>query len=261
MDSPVAGSPIGHGKERPLSPPADHQQRTAPVAGNPEGCGSQPEDSSVSQRARTVDLSAEDQALLRAVVGGDHDAFERLVRKYEGMVFALARRYLGSRYDGVDDVAQQVFLRVYRSAHTYTPQAKVKTWLFRVTVNACLNEIRRLRAQKNARSATFTAVFGDTEDGPRIEDRREMSGAERLDTQSLERRVERAVDDLPQHQRLALILVRYHGFSYDEIAETMETTVPAVKSLLTRARTNLRKALAELADAPPSSVTSTKGGR
>ncbi len=203
------------------------------------------------RRASPGSLCVEDQALMRAIQGGDHDAFEQLVRKYEGLVFSLARRYLGSRYDGLEDVAQQVFLRVYRSAHTYTPRAKVKTWLFSVTVNACLNEIRRLRAQKNARSNSFTAVFGESEDGPRIEDRREMSTAAALDVQALERRVEQAVDGLPEQQRLALILVRFHDCSYEEIAETMETTVPAVKSLLTRARTNLRKALAEPVAASP----------
>ena len=109
-----------------------------------------------------------DQILMRRFQEGDESAFEVLVHKYQGLVLSLVRRYLGSRFAGVEDVAQQVFFRVFRSKMTYQPKAKVKTWLYSITVNACLNEIRRLRAEKNRRVNTFTAVFGDPsdEDGP-----------------------------------------------------------------------------------------------
>ena len=92
-----------------------------------------------------------DQILMRRFQDGDESAFEVLVHKYQGLVLSLVRRYLGSRSAGVDDVAQQVFFRVFRSKMTYQPKAKVKTWLYSITVNACLNEIRRLRAEKNRR--------------------------------------------------------------------------------------------------------------
>ena len=101
-----------------------------------------------------------DQVLMRRFQEGDESAFQVLVHKYQGLVLALARRYLGSRYHGIEDVAQQVFVRVFRSKMTYKPRAKVKTWLYSITVNASLNEIRRLRAQKNRRVSAFTAVFG-----------------------------------------------------------------------------------------------------
>src|SRR5436190_22792643 len=102
-----------------------------------------------------------DQRLMRRFQKGDVSAFEVLLHKYQGPVLSLVRRYLGSRSPGVDDVAQQVFIRIYRSKHTYEPKAKVGTWIYRITVNACLNEIRRLGADKNRRVAGFTAVFGD----------------------------------------------------------------------------------------------------
>ncbi len=183
---------------------------------------------------------------MRRFQEGDESAFEVLVHKYQGLVLALCRRYLGSRSPGIDDVAQQVFVRVFRSKMTYKPKAKVKTWLYSVTVNACLNEIRRLRAEKNRRVNSFTAVFGDPsgEDGPpAFEDEASPAPDAELTGGEVATAVRAAVDRLPEQQRLALVLTRFHGCSYEEVAEAMKTTVPAVKSLLTRARENLRKLL------------------
>ena len=187
-----------------------------------------------------------DQILMRRFQEGDESAFEVLVHKYQGLVLSLCRRYLGSRSPGVDDVAQQVFVRVFRSKMTYKPKAKVKTWLYSVTVNACLNEIRRLRAEKNRRVNSFTAVFGDP-DGenapPAFEDASSPAPAQDMEGGEVAEAVRAAVDQLPEQQRLALVLTRFHGCSYEDVAEAMKTTVPAVKSLLTRARENLRKLL------------------
>ena len=187
-----------------------------------------------------------DQILMRRFQEGDESAFEVLVHKYQGLVLSLCRRYLGSRSPGIEDVAQQVFVRVFRSKMTYQPKAKVKTWLYSVTVNACLNEIRRLRAEKNRRVNSFTAVFGDPsgEDGPpAFEDAGSPAPTDGMEGDEVAAAVRAAVDQLPEQQRLALVLTRFHGCSYEEVAESMKTTVPAVKSLLTRARENLRKLL------------------
>ena len=177
-----------------------------------------------------------DQVLMRRFQEGDESAFEVLVHKYQGLVLSLVRRYLGSRSPGIDDVAQQVFIRVFRSKMTYKPKAKVKTWLYSITVNACLNEIRRLRAEKNRRVNSFTAVFGDSsgEDaGPTFEDARSPAPSSEMEGSDVSTQVRSAVDALPDQQRLALVLTRFHGCSYDDVAEAMRTTVPAVKSLLT----------------------------
>ncbi len=187
-----------------------------------------------------------DQILMRRFQDGDESAFEVLVHKYQGLVLSLVRRYLGSRFAGVEDVAQQVFFRVFRSKMTYQPKAKVKTWLYSITVNACLNEIRRLRAEKNRRVNSFTAVFGDGSAGegpPTFEDARSPTASGDMEETEVAAQVRAAVDQLPDQQRLALVLTRFHGCSYEEVAASMETTVPAVKSLLTRARENLRKRL------------------
>ena len=181
---------------------------------------------------------------------GDDHAFEVLVHKYQGLVLSLCRRYLGSRSPGIEDVAQEVFVRIFRGRMGYEPRAKVKTWIYSIAVNACLNEIRRLRSQKARAVSTFTAVFGDGGgDVPaalfgagRPGPQRLLEGAEAAES------VRRAVDQLPEQQRLALLLARYHHCSYEDVAETLDTTVPAVKSLLTRARQNLKRMLRKLVE-------------
>jgi RNA polymerase sigma-70 factor (ECF subfamily) len=191
-------------------------------------------------------MSDPDQRLMERFQRGDVSAFEVLLHKYQAHVLALVRRYLGSRSPGVDDVAQEVFVRIYRSKHTYEPRAKVGTWIYRVTVNTCLNEIRRLGADKNRRVAGFSAVFGEEgdADAEALTDRQAAAPSDRLESGEIEARVREAVDALPEQQRLAVVLSRYHGLPYEEVAAAIGSTVPAVKSLLTRARDNLRRALA-----------------
>ena len=181
---------------------------------------------------------------------GDESAFAVLVHKYQGLVLSLCRRYLGSRSPGVEDVAQEVFLRIFKARMTYEPRAKVKTWIYSITVNACLNEIRRLRSKKNRSVATFTAVFGAAADGeaPEVPEGVAHEPTDGLVGDEAAERVRAAVDALPEQQRLALVLARFHHCSYDEVAEAMETSVPAVKSLLTRARENLRRRLKDLVE-------------
>ncbi len=193
-----------------------------------------------------------DQVLMRRLQEGDDSAFEVLVHKYQSLVLSLARRYLGSRYAGVEDVAQKVFIRVYRARMSYKPRAKLKTWLYSIAVNACLNEIRHLRTEKNRRVTAFTAVFGDGPDGeghPAFEDESADRPSGGLEGDEVAARVRQAVDRLPQQQRLALVLSRFHHCSYQDVAAAMDTTIPAVKSLLTRARENLRTQLRDLVDA------------
>jgi RNA polymerase sigma-70 factor (ECF subfamily) len=183
---------------------------------------------------------------------GDATAFEVLVHKYQAPVLSLVRRYLGSRSSGVEDVAQEVFLRIYRARDTYEPRAKVGTWIYRITVNTCLNEIRRLRADKNRRIAGFSAVFEDESAADAaLEDVSAAAPLDRVEAsetqESLRDAVARAVDALPEQQRLAVVLSRWHGLGYEEVAAALGTTVPAVKSLLTRARDHLRASLSSYA--------------
>lgn len=196
-----------------------------------------------------MDQPDPDQHLMQRFQAGDDHAFEVLVHKYQGLVLSLCRRYLGSRASGVEDVAQEVFIRIFKGRMGYEPRAKVKTWIYSIAVNACLNEIRRLRSAKARSVVTFTAVFGGEEGGaPDAESLYADDPRLSLEGDEARARVQAAVDRLPEQQRLALILARYHHCSYEEVAETLGTSVPAVKSLLTRARQNLKQHLRDLID-------------
>ena len=199
-----------------------------------------------------------DAALMEALQGGDESAFETLVDRHRERVFRLACRYLGDP-TAAEDLAQETFLRVYRARHSWRPEAKFSTWLYRVTANACLNE---LRARKARRAVEATAPAGPGGEAvmespdPSAED----PGAAVLRGE-LARVVGDAVQGLPEDQRMAVLLSKYEGLSYRELAEAMDRSVPAVKSLLVRARENLRKVLAPYLDRAPAPAEGGGPGR
>src|SRR4051794_39584395 len=181
---------------------------------------------------------AEDVRLMALTASGDTAAFEELVQRHQGLVVGTIARMLGSNSD-VEDLAQQVFLRVWRSAGRYEPRAKFTTWLLKITRNLVFNEMRRTKRQ--AQIPIQPDPQG--EDLP-VKDESVQSPAETMLEHELQQAIESAIAELPGNQRMALILRRYEGRSYEEIAEILELSVPAVKSVLFRARTELRARLA-----------------
>ena len=181
---------------------------------------------------------AEDVRLMELVARGDTAAFEVLIERHQALVAGTVARMLGSNSD-VEDLAHQVFLRVWRSAGRYVPRAKFTTWLLKITRNLVFNEMRRTKRQ--AHVPMQTEPQGD--DLP-IKDESVRSPAESLLEHELQQAIEEAIIHLPETQRMALILRRYEGRSYEEIGEILELSVPAVKSVLFRARTELRGRLA-----------------
>jgi len=180
--------------------------------------------------------------LMLAVQAGDEGAFRALVDRHRNAIVNLAWRYLGNRTDA-EDLAQEVFLKVYRARRRYRPDAKFTTWLYRVAVNASLNEVRN---RKNR--ATFGAVtLGGGDEGARGLDPAgdPANGAPdaALERAELRERVRAAVGELPDRQRMALLLNKFHGLGYQELSDALGLSIPAVKSLLVRARENVRRAL------------------
>jgi RNA polymerase sigma-70 factor, ECF subfamily len=171
---------------------------------------------------------------------GEEDAFAVLVRRFQGRVVSLAYRYLGSAADA-EDLAQEVFLRVHRAKETYEPSAKFSTWIYRITANASLNFLR----SRKARRKVSGAMPGSGDDGPEtdFEDERAEAPDERMEKDELSRVLRRIVDDLPERQRMAIVLNKYEGQSYEDVAAAMDLSVMAVKSLLTRARVNIKEKL------------------
>jgi RNA polymerase sigma factor (sigma-70 family) len=180
---------------------------------------------------------AEDVRLMSLVAGGDTSAFEKLIERHQALVAGTIARMLGSNSD-VEDLAQQVFLRVWRSAGRYVARAKFTTWLLKITRNLVFNEMRRTKRHAHVPMQPE----GQGEQIP-VKDESVQSPAESLLEKELQQAIESAIIELPATQRMALILRRYEDRSYEEIGDVLNLSVPAVKSVLFRARTELRARL------------------
>jgi RNA polymerase sigma-70 factor (ECF subfamily) len=187
--------------------------------------------------AGTSDEDAKDVSLMQLVGAGDAVAFEELVERHQRLVVGTVARMLGNNSE-VEDIAQQVFVRVWRSAKRYVPRAKFTTWLLKITRNLVFNELRR----RSRHTQMSLQVESEDEERP-IKDERAMAPDASLLEQELQQAIESAIAQLPETQRMAVVLRRYDDLSYEQIADVLDQSVPAVKSLLFRARTELRTRL------------------
>jgi RNA polymerase sigma-70 factor (ECF subfamily) len=170
---------------------------------------------------------------MRRIREGDMEAFRLLVETHQARIVGTISKMLGSDVEA-EDLAQQVFIRVWRSAPRYKPTAKFTTWLFRITRNLVFNEMRRKRHFVDQADAVTEPA-----------ERKERGPDQVLLEEELQTAIQDAISKLPEAQRLAIVLRRYEELPYEEIAKVMGTTVPAVKSILFRARAELRERLAK----------------
>lgn len=169
-----------------------------------------------------------DQVLMERVSQGDAQAFQQLVDTGIDRVLAVARRTLGDEAEA-EDVAQEVFLRLWRQADRWEGgRAQVSTWLYRVTVNACID---RLRVRKEDTVSEVPEVAS------------EATQQQTMEEDDLRETMDAALQQLPERQRLALVLFHYESMSMSAVAEAMDASVEAVESLLARGRRSLKKSL------------------
>lgn len=182
-----------------------------------------------------------DAALMLRVKQGDMVAFTTLVEKYKQPVINLAARTLRDPTEA-EDLAQNVFVQVFKSAPRYQSTAKFSTWLFTIARNLCLNEIRR-RGRHPAES--LDAPHPDQEDQPwhQFEDLKHASPPDQLLQGELAQKIEEALAGLPENQRTAILLCRQDELSYEEIAEVLGCSLSATKSLIHRGRETLKEKL------------------
>lgn len=181
-------------------------------------------------------MPPDDAELMQRTAEGDERAFEELIERHQSRVVGTIAKML-SDANAAEDLAQQVFIRVWHSAPRYVPSAKFSTWLMTITRNLVFNESRR-----RARARLFPL---EREDGSLLEVQDEgcVEPRQNIEEKELRNAVDEAIAALPEQQRLALVLRRYEDMTYEEIAAVLETTVPSVKSLLFRAREELRTSL------------------
>jgi RNA polymerase sigma-70 factor (ECF subfamily) len=182
-----------------------------------------------------------DAAVMLRVKGGDLRAFEELVEKYKQPVMNLIYRTLPDATEA-EDLAQNVFIQVYKSAHRYEVSAKFTTWLFTIARNLCLNEIRR-RSRHPADSLDIQHPEHDDQPYRQYEDMRIDLPPETVLQGELEAKVREALNGLPENQRTAILLFKDDEMSYEQIAKILDCSLSATKSLIHRGREALKARL------------------
>jgi RNA polymerase sigma-70 factor (ECF subfamily) len=187
----------------------------------------------------------EDIQLMLRFKNGDESCFEKLVERHKERVFNLVYRFLGS-YLEAQDLAQEVFLKIYHARNSYTPQAKFTTWLYTICKNTCLNTLR----EKNPVHFSIDNTLDLEEDtvAPQFADTHTPSPSDLILQQEQATVVKNAIDSLPAAQKMVVLLYRYDQFSYEEISKIMNCTPDAVKSLLHRAKLQLKEKLKDYID-------------
>jgi RNA polymerase sigma-70 factor (ECF subfamily) len=187
------------------------------------------------------DQADPDAVLMLRVKRGDRDAFAALVEKYKQPLFNFIFRTLRDETEA-EDVAQNVFLQVYKSRARYERTAKFSTWLFTIARNLCLNEIRR-RSRHPAESLEESHAEHDDQPQRQYEDKRIFLPTETALHGELAVKIEEALAELPENQRTAILLCRQDELSYEEIAKVLDCSLSATKSLIHRGRETLKEKL------------------
>lgn len=198
------------------------------------------------KQARVVgwsDVAGREAALIERCAAGDEFACAELVEEHQRMVYQLALHLLGDRDEALD-LSQEVFLRVFRTIHTFRGHSSLRTWIYRIVVNQARNRHRWWRRRHRSEQVSLDEHLerhGDHWSG------NELAAPDRmLARKELAARIWLALEDLPFEQRTALVLREIDGLSYEEIAFSLGVAVGTVKSRLTRARQALRSELSEV---------------
>lgn len=177
----------------------------------------------------------DERELIEKAGRGDAYAFEQLISAHENKMYAVALRMCGNREDA-QDCLQEAMLRVYRAMAGFKGQSSFSTWVYRITMNSCLDELRRRK------SRTATSLDAMLENGFAPSD--EGDTPEQSSLRSEQRRaLEQAIAKLPEDMRAAIVLRDIQGCSYDEIAEALNANVGTIKSRISRGREKLRATL------------------
>ncbi len=181
----------------------------------------------------------QESELIEKIKKGDSTAFKTFYEIYKDMIYNVCYRMLNNKQDA-EDVTQDVFVKAIRSIHKFRSQAKLSTWLYQIAVHTSLNYTRR---KKIAIWLSLDFLMGEDEYLLHNSQARPDLELEKNESEAL---VQQAIHSLPARQRTAVILQRYEGLSYKEIAEVMKTSLSAVESLLHHAKDNLTEKLIAL---------------
>ena len=199
-------------------------------------------ESSVLKAQKYESLDPDVRLMLR-VRDDNSAAFEELVLRYQARLLSVLEHLVRTR-DLAEDLTQEVFLRVYRARETYVPGAKFSTWLFTIANNVARNALR----SRSRRKEVNVGPAANGESGANAIEKMALAASGLMPTRQLDKAemaevVRIAMESLNERQRMALLLSKFENMSYEDIAQTMDLSTPAVKSLLSRARGNLKTIL------------------
>ena len=182
-----------------------------------------------------------DAALMLRVQQGDLAAFEDLVNKHKQPIINFIFRTLKDANEA-EDLAQNVFVQVFKSAQRYQVSARFSTWLYTIARNLCLNEIRR-RSRHPAESLDQESALNEDLPARQFEDVRNISAPDRLMQEELSEKIQEVLSELPENQRTAILMFREQEMSYEDISRVMGCSLSATKSLIHRGRETLKQKL------------------
>jgi len=209
-------------------------------------------------------MARSDVQLMLDVKSGDDSSFELLLRKYRTPVVNFLYRMVRDAA-AAEDLAQEVFLRVYRARGQYLPKARFTTWMFRIATNLALNALRdgryhQMEVSIDQPAVAYSSDGESNQPGPEIPDRQASIELELIRRDRADR-IRRAVESLPEKQRAAVLLHKYQEMDYDQIARILGCSESALKSLLFRAYETLRVELAPLVQAAQVQAQSSRPGK
>ena len=196
----------------------------------------------VSQSLSNQYLSDPDVQLMLKVAAGDNSAFEELVVRYQDRLVGFFFHLVHDRTTA-EDLAQEAFLRVFRSRERYEATARFSTWLFRIAHNLASNQKRGAARRREIPLASGSGSFDSPSQGENLAEKSALMPTRQLDSSELREVVRIAIDELSERQRTAVVLHKFEEMSYEEIGDVMGLGPVAVKSLISRARGKLKEAL------------------
>jgi len=182
-----------------------------------------------------------DENLMAQIATGDEMAFRQLIERHQDRVYGTVAKMLGGTGPDVEELAQEIFLRVWRAAPRYQVKAKFTTWLMTITRNLVFTFFESKKSRRN--ELAVQAPAGEEDFGTAREASLSRTAADELSGKELAEAVEKACAELPHGQRMVVHLRQYEGMEFEEIAKAMGMSLTAVKALMFRARENLREKL------------------
>ena len=202
----------------------------------------------MDQQERIEPHDDRDVQLMLSFQNGNEEAFQQLFQKYTSSVVNFAFHFLGNRARA-EEIAQEVFLQVYRWQERYEPKAKFSTWLFKIAHNHCLNEVRKGEYRVTLESLSPQEDRDGDERTRELPETQLNKGEDVFAGKQAAARVTEVLRRVPETQRSALMLSRFEGMSYREVADVLGVTEKAVKSLVFRATQRLKEELKDILDA------------